>query len=40
MLIAVICLACPPTDPRAWAALVFAIVALLCAVTGWMPFHH
>lgn len=38
--IAVICLSCPPADPRTWAALVFAIVALLIAVTGWAPFHR
>lgn len=35
--ICVICLSCPPTDPRTWAALVLAIVALLIAVTGWPP---
>lgn len=38
--IAVICLSCPPGDPRSWAALIFAIIALLAAVTGWNPFHH
>lgn len=38
--IAVICLACPPADPRTWAALVFAILALVLAATGWAPFHR
>jgi hypothetical protein len=37
--VAVICLSTPPADPQRWAALVFAIIALLCAVTGWAPFH-
>lgn len=38
--VAVICLSAPPGAPQTWAALVFAILALLCEVTGWVPFHH
>lgn len=38
--IAVICLSAPPTEPRKWAALIFALLALLVALTGWPPIHH
>jgi hypothetical protein len=33
--VAVMCIATPPSTPQTWAALVFAIVALVMVATGW-----